>query len=92
MERTHKTNNSKQTSDVKWFGLKRYGYGWVPITWQGWLVTLAYVLVIVYASLHFKESLEANNPTGYLLVLIVSSILLIAICLQKGDRPRWRWG
>jgi hypothetical protein len=30
-----------------WFAPKRYGYGaGLPITWQGWAVTLAYVGVI----------------------------------------------
>ena len=27
-----------------WFKAKTYGYGWYPVTWQGWLVILIYVL------------------------------------------------
>jgi hypothetical protein len=26
-----------------WFGRKRIGWGARPVTWQGWLVTVAYV-------------------------------------------------
>jgi hypothetical protein len=26
-----------------WFGPHRIGYGWGPVAWQGWLVTLAIV-------------------------------------------------
>jgi hypothetical protein len=30
-----------------WFGPKRIGWGYRPQTWQGWLITLIGVLVIV---------------------------------------------
>ena len=34
-----------------WFPAKKYGYGWgLPITWQGWVVTLSYLLLIVGGS------------------------------------------
>jgi hypothetical protein len=29
-----------------WFGPKRIGYGLSPQTWQGWLITAAFVAVI----------------------------------------------
>jgi hypothetical protein len=30
------------------FPAKRYGYGWVlPIHWQGWIVLLAYVILVL---------------------------------------------
>lgn len=35
-----------------WFGPKRVGFGWRPQTWQGWLITLVPVgVVIVVVSL-----------------------------------------
>ena len=27
-----------------WFGPHRYGYGWGPVSWQGWVVTAAIAL------------------------------------------------
>ena len=30
-----------------WFGPKRIGYGLRPQTWQGWLVTMGFVAVVV---------------------------------------------
>jgi hypothetical protein len=30
-----------------WFGSKRVGYGIRPQTWQGWLITLVVVAVII---------------------------------------------
>jgi len=32
---------------AKWFAPKRIGYGWRPVTWQGWLVTFVTAAVIV---------------------------------------------
>jgi len=31
---------------ASWFGPKRIGYGWRPITWQGWLVTATPAIVV----------------------------------------------
>jgi len=30
----------KEAAMTKWFAPKRIGYGWRPVTWQGWLITL----------------------------------------------------
>jgi hypothetical protein len=30
-----------------WFGPKRIGYGLRPQTWQGWLITVAFVVVVI---------------------------------------------
>ena len=30
-----------------WFGKKRFGYGYSPRTWQGWLITLAVPVIVV---------------------------------------------
>jgi Ni/Fe-hydrogenase subunit HybB-like protein len=30
-----------------WFGPKRIGYGLRPQTWQGWLVTVGFVAVVI---------------------------------------------
>ena len=29
-----------------WFKAKKYGYGWYPATWQGWLVILVYLTIL----------------------------------------------
>ena len=32
---------------MPWFGRKRFGWGLRPISWQGWLLTIAYVVIVV---------------------------------------------
>jgi uncharacterized membrane protein len=33
--------------DKAWFRKKRHGIGYSPNTWQGWLVVLAVVIIII---------------------------------------------
>jgi hypothetical protein len=30
-----------------WFGPNRVGYGLHPQTWQGWLITVSFVIVVI---------------------------------------------
>ena len=67
-----------------WFKRRRYGWGWYPVTWQGWASVVIYVVVV----------LGANSvlPVIGLPVLVVATLLLIYLCARKGPAPRWRWG
>jgi hypothetical protein len=35
----------------RWFAPQRVGYGWRPVTWQGWAITLLPLLVVVLVAL-----------------------------------------
>jgi hypothetical protein len=77
-----------------WFVSKRYGYGWTPFTWQGWIVTLLFVLFVT--GLGFF-TLNNSNPTLeesfiFLAATLVAVIILFFICYKKGEKPYWRWG
>jgi hypothetical protein len=79
-----------QTNGDYWFPAKRYGWGWgLPITWQGWLVFLAFFVMIFVGIYLFppRQSLGA-----FLLYVIALSVVLIGVCWLKGEPPRWRWG
>ena len=66
-----------------WFKAKKYGWGWYPVTWQGWLVVLAYVAF---------NFLVAMSLVTLIPGVIVSTATLLYICMKKGDPLRWRWG
>ena len=70
-----------------WFKAKEYGYGWYPVTWQGWTITGTYVLFMVTSALAFKEQ-------GMLLVLSLlgGTALMIYISYKTGEKAQWRWG
>ena len=38
-------------SDRYWFRPKSFGYGWTPITWEGWAVTLGSMVITMVAIL-----------------------------------------
>lgn len=72
-----------------WFPAKRYGWGWgFPITWQGWVVLLGYLVLL---ALGVNEFLRAPNLMFFAYLALIT-VGLIAICYQKGEAPRWRWG
>jgi hypothetical protein len=73
-----------------WFPAKRYGWGWgMPTTWQGWIVLLAYVAVLVTLVLIFPPG---DRALPLFAGVGVATLVLIAICWAKGEPPRWRWG
>ena len=75
-----------------WFPAKKYGYGWgLPITWQGWVVVMAY-FVLVIGSLFFLHVHTESGRFQYVLFTIFLSVVLIAICWLKGEPAKWRWG
>lgn len=71
-----------------WFRPKMFGWGVVPITWQGWLATVALIIFgIAIAKL-------AEERTRLWLVLLVPLFLgYAALAWAKTDGPwRFRWG
>jgi len=69
-----------------WFPARADGFGWgwgMPITWQGWVVYIAFLVLIIAGSL-------VMVPYGVLAVLVWASMLsalLISICFWKGEPP-----
>ena len=44
-----------------WFAQKLYGYGAVPVTWQGWLTTLAYVALVALLAWLMIQGIELGE-------------------------------
>jgi len=77
-----------------WFKAKRYGWGWYPSSWQGWLVLLLFI-GIVFANQQRLDLAHASTERPSLEFLIETSlliVLLVWICYRTGEKPRWRWG
>lgn len=72
-----------------WFKRKKYGWGWIPASWHGWVVTLFFLVIIVLIGLSFDASTTVADGVSRLLVPV---LLLIAICYMTGERPQWQWG
>lgn len=76
-----------------WFKAKLYGWGWVPATWQGWLVILVYLILLTLLGLTLDETSSAREVIFlFVLPVILLTITLIRICYRTGEKPRWQWG
>jgi hypothetical protein len=70
-----------------WFRRKTYGWGWTPITWQGWLLLLVYLTLFTFTLITFDHEWLKN-----LIVILLLTITLIGICYKTGESPKWQWG
>lgn len=80
-----------------WFKAKLYGWGWVPVKWQGWLVILVYLALILALVFTREKDIPGNPDSGsnfliFALPIIILTILLVIIAYMKGEKPRWQWG
>ena len=72
-----------------WFKRKLYGWGWVPVTWQGWLVTLAAVACIS-GGIYIGETDDA--PGAALIGIVLGAALVFGFGRSKGEKVCWQWG
>ena len=78
-----------------WFPAKRYGYGWgFPVAWQGWVVLLGYVAILVWDFMRLDAVSHSNSDTilSFVIDTFVASAILVFIAYKTGEKPRWRWG
>ena len=80
-----------------WFKAKLYGWGWTPAKWQGWLVILVYIVLILTLVLTREKDIPGNPDSGsnfltFAAPIIVLTFLFIFIIYKKGEKPRWQWG
>lgn len=77
-----------------WFRAKTYGWGWTPVTWQGWLVLLVYLFCVAYYAkdVGSRGAPSVENFAFFFVGLGGLSSLLVWICYKKGEKPHWSWG
>jgi hypothetical protein len=73
----------------EWFAPKRYGYGsGMPIAWQGWAVTIAYIAITLIA-IRFVPT----RPIIILAVIVPATAALMVVTARTTRGGwRWRWG
>ena len=65
-----------------WFGPKKHlGWGWTPITWEGWLVTLLFCVAARGVFVLLGPGLAGTAG------LILCIVALIATCFLTGTKP-----
>jgi len=79
-----------------WFRPKCFGYGFCPISWEGWFATL--VLVgFVFLSAHvrldfFTSEVEVKDGFSFLCDILIFSIIFTLVFRDKvRGGLQWRW-
>ena len=76
-----------------WFRAKYWGWGWYPVSWEGWLTILAFVALMIGNAFRLHVSHTNHVHLGEFLVeTAILVVILITICWWKGERLGWRWG
>jgi hypothetical protein len=70
-----------------WFKRKTYGYGWTPVSKEGWIVTIVAILLILKFATDTK-----TNPIKSMIYIFLTVITLVIICYKTGEKPKWHWG
>lgn len=64
-----------------WFGPKRIGWGWRPVSWEGWAITALIATVVVAASILF-------GYTPMTVYFTIGAVLALAlVCSLTGTPP-----
>ncbi len=79
-----------------WFKPKNYGYGATPVTWQGWAVTLAAVLVVAGSIVAMNVLVDRSNLAAWLawaVLISLATLWFVQFSRRRTDGEwRWRWG
>ena len=86
-------NYIKDNPQGYWFKARLYGWGWVPVKWQGWTVILVYIVAVLLLSLTVDETSSGKEMVfTFFLPLVLLTLTLLRICYKKGEKPKWQWG
>ena len=70
----------------EWFAPRRFGFGTgMPITWQGWLLTIAFAGIAIAASVRWQE-----KPL-MLIAVIAPAVIIFMVIAARTTRGGWRW-
>ncbi len=77
-----------------WFRGHKYGYGWSPSTWQGWVVILLYAAANIYSFIDVDGMSHSLSDTFFAFIprVFIFAALLIIVTYLKGEPVAWHWG
>jgi hypothetical protein len=76
-----------------WFKRKTYGWGWTPVSWEGWVTTLAFVIFEYWNFWRLDSVADFTSDTvrPFVIQTFLSVLVLLSICYYTGESPRWQW-
>ena len=80
--------------DAGWFAPKAFGIGITPVAWQGWLLTIGYVVMVI-ASDALLRVRHRTLEVALIAILTIGFLTIAAVHTRGGMGWRWRgtrWG
>lgn len=75
-------------TDKIWFKRKRFGWGWYPASWEGWLVTVVYIALVVGFTMTIPENATFKELAVRLfLPLALLTIAFIRVVCKTSETP-----
>ncbi len=77
-----------------WFKRKLYGWGWVPVKWQGWLFLGVWIGLFVEFFIVIDKNSHSVSDTlmGMVIPVVLLFVILFLVCYGTGEKPKWSWG
>lgn len=72
------------STERPWFGPRRFGWGWEPVTWEGWVATAVLIPLDVAAIVVVSERWGEWWGTAAGVVGVAG---IIGLCIAKGTEP-----
>lgn len=79
----------KDNPEGYWFKRKLFGWGWVPVRWEGWVVIVV-GLAVLLAGAYVGEVDDA--PGAFVIGLVLFIAIIFYFGYTRGEKPRWQWG
>lgn len=62
---------------------KDLGYGWMPVSWQGYAMIFLFILINLLGILYFGFPYRENSVVNFFITLILSIIIFSIIAKNK---------
>lgn len=75
-----------------WFRQRRFGMGGYPITWEGWALSVAYVVLFFAGIFITRTPLNPPSATFIAYAIVVTTAFCVISWRTTEGGWRWRWG
>ncbi|MDO8564383.1 MAG: hypothetical protein Q7R88_00100 [bacterium] len=84
----------KDNPEGYWFKRKLYGWGWMPVRWQGWAVLVIFAVLFTLNVLRLDAGSHSVSDARVMFApsTVILVLILIGICWKTGEKPKWQWG
>jgi hypothetical protein len=77
-----------------WFKQKQFGMGATPVTWQGWLLMLVYLAIVLgcVAIVGASQVSPWSLAAAAIIFVLATAVAFRWTYLKTDGGWRWRWG